>query len=100
AAGFDYFFGIPASLDMPPYVFVENDAPTEPPSATIAASEMRRKGGGGFWRAGAIAPGFKHVDVLPRLADKAVAYLGKQAAGRPFFLLPGADRAAHAVDAD
>jgi arylsulfatase A-like enzyme len=23
--GFDYFFGIPASLDMPPYTFVEND---------------------------------------------------------------------------
>ena len=25
AVGFDYFFGIPASLDMPPYVYVEND---------------------------------------------------------------------------
>jgi len=46
--GFDYFFGIPASLDMPPYVFVENDRVTEAPSAMIGDSEMRRKGGDGF----------------------------------------------------
>jgi len=47
---------------------------------------MRRKGGGGFWRAGAVAPGFRHVDVLPTLADRAVALLRKQTAGKPFFL--------------
>ncbi len=86
AVGFDYFFGIPASLDMPPYVFLENDAVTEAPTATIAASAMRRYGGNGFWRAGAIAPGFRHQDVLPRLADKAVELLGKQTRGKPFFL--------------
>ncbi len=32
--GFDYFFGILASLDMPPYVFVENDHFTRVPGAT------------------------------------------------------------------
>ena len=84
--GFDYFFGIPASLDMPPYVFVENDKVTEAPTGTIAASEMRRKGGDGFWRAGPIAPGFKHIDVLPRTADKAVEFIGKQTPDKPFFL--------------
>jgi arylsulfatase A-like enzyme len=84
--GFDSFFGIPASLDMPPYVFFENDRVTEAPSATIEASTMRRNGGKGFWRAGAIAPHFKHIDVLPRIRDKAVAFLGKQAADKPFFL--------------
>jgi arylsulfatase A len=86
AVGFDTFFGIPASLDMPPYVFVENEAVTEAPTATIAASEMRRKGGGGFWRAGAIAPGFRHVDVLPQLTDRAVAHIQKQSPEKPFFL--------------
>jgi arylsulfatase A-like enzyme len=86
AVGFDSFFGIPASLDMPPYVFVENEAVTQAPTATVAASEMRRRGGGGFWRAGAIAPGFRHADVLPTLTDRAVAYLKKQSAGKPFFL--------------
>ena len=86
AVGFDYFFGIPASLDMPPYVFVENERVTAAPTATIEASEMRRKGGNGFWRAGAIAPGFKHVDVLPKLTEQAVGFLQKQTQDKPFFL--------------
>ncbi len=88
-AGFDYFFGIPASLDMPPYLFVENDRPVEAPTAQIEGSEMRRKGGGGFWRGGAIAPGFRHADVLPKITEKAVGFIEKQAQaapGRPFFL--------------
>jgi arylsulfatase A-like enzyme len=85
-AGFDYFFGIPASLDMEPYVYVENDRVLAPPTGHIAASAMRRNGGGGFWRAGAIAPGFRHIDVLPRITDKAVEFLGRQSADRPFFL--------------
>jgi arylsulfatase A-like enzyme len=84
--GFDYFFGIPASLDMPPYVFVENEGVTEAPTGMIEASQMRRKGGNGFWRAGAIAPHFKHVDVLPKLTDKAVEFFQKQSAAKPFFL--------------
>ncbi len=86
AAGFDYFFGIPASLDMPPYVFVENERVVEPASEQAVASEHRRRGGGGYWRAGAIAPGFKHGDVLPRLTEKAVAFVERQSAARPFFL--------------
>jgi arylsulfatase A-like enzyme len=86
AAGFDEFFGIPASLDMPPYLFFENERVVEAPSASIAASEMRRKGGGGFWRAGAIAPTFKHEAVLPALTEKAVAFIEQQSAENPFFL--------------
>lgn len=86
AVGFDYFFGIPASLDMPPYVFVENARVTEPLTATTPASAMRRLGGNGFWRAGAIAPHFKHVDVLPVLTAKAVGFLQKQSKEKPFFL--------------
>jgi arylsulfatase A-like enzyme len=88
SAGFDYFFGIPASLDMPPYVFVENETPAIAPTETIAASEMRRKGGNGFWRGGAIAPGFRHVDVLPTITEKAVGFVRNHAADpkTPFFL--------------
>ncbi|MCI0461369.1 MAG: arylsulfatase [Gemmataceae bacterium] len=87
--GFDYFFGIPSSLDFPPYVFVENDRAVEEPTKQIAASKSRREGGEGFWRAGAIAPSFKHRDVLPKLTEKAVGFIQKQAkesAGKPFFL--------------
>ena len=32
--GFDHFFGIPASLDMPPYTFVEDDRVSRPSTAT------------------------------------------------------------------
>jgi arylsulfatase A len=84
--GFDYFFGIPASLDMPPYVFVENSAATAAPTAATPASEMRRNGGNGYWRAGAIAPGFTHEGVLPALAEKAVSFISKQSPAKPFLL--------------
>jgi arylsulfatase A-like enzyme len=85
-AGFDYFFGIPSSLDFPPYVFVENDHATAAPSEQVAASKSQREGGGGFWREGAITPGFKHSDVLPTLTQKASAWLQKQKSDQPFFL--------------
>ena len=86
AVGFDEAFVLPASLDMPPYVFVEDDHPTLAPSETIAASGMRRHGGRGFWREGAIAPGFRHIDTLPTLADRAVQFIERQDASTPFFL--------------
>ena len=88
-AGFDYFFGIPASLDMEPYLYVENDRAVEQPAEQIQASKPQRQGGTGFWRAGPIAPGFKHVEVLPMVTKKAVGYLERQtidSPGKPFFL--------------
>lgn len=84
ALGFDYFFGIPASLDMPPYVFIENERVTEAPTETI---EERVKPL--YWRGGAIAPGFKHEDVHPTLTTKAVEVIEKHTAandGKPLFL--------------
>ncbi|MCE9610667.1 MAG: arylsulfatase [Chthoniobacter sp.] len=74
--GFDYFFGISASLDMPPYAFIENDRYTEAPTATKQ-----------WIRKGPAAPGFEAVDVLPTLTRKAVEYIGRRAAEKqPFFL--------------
>ncbi len=77
--GFDYFFGISASLDMPPYAFIENDRYTEAPTAQKT-----------WIRKGAAAPGFEAVDVLPALMRKAVEIIGQRAAaakvGQPFFL--------------
>jgi arylsulfatase A-like enzyme len=87
--GFDEFFGIPASLDMPPYVFVENDHPVEMPTATIGDSGDTKHARGPFWRGGAIAPSFRHADVLPRITERAVAFLDRQAKSeshKPFFL--------------
>jgi arylsulfatase A-like enzyme len=87
--GFDEFLGIPASLDMPPYLFVDNDHPVEMPTAKIGGSGDSKYARGPFWRAGAIAPSFHHADVLPRITERAVAFLGNQAKSggrKPFFL--------------
>ena len=83
--GFDYYFGIPASLDMPPYVYFENDHLVEPPTVADAGSDSPR---GVFWRAGLRAEHFDIPHVLPTLTDKAVAVLHERAAhpGQPFFL--------------
>ena len=86
AAGFDYFFGIPSSLDYAPYVFVVNTGLEAQPTEWIEQSAHRRQGGGGFWRAGNIAPGFRHADVLPKTTEKAVAFIQDHAANGPFFL--------------
>lgn len=82
--GFDYFFGIPASLDMAPYCYVENDRPTMPPTDTVKGSPSPA-----FWRGGGIATDFKHIEVNPTLTQKTVEFIDK-AAGQspetPFFV--------------
>lgn len=84
--GFDYYFGIPASLDMPPYLYFENERVVEK-----AAGQTPGSGGGStrgpFWRAGAIAPGFDIGEVMPVLTNKAVSIVRERArAAAPFFL--------------
>jgi arylsulfatase A len=84
AMGFDYSFGIPASLDMDPYVYVENDRVVEGATETI---EVQR--GMGFYRGGPIAPSFTHIGVLPTLTDKAVGCIDQHAAthaDKPLFM--------------
>lgn len=81
AHGFDTFFGISASLDMPPYVWLQNDRVPNPPSHTIPGQK-----GLAMWRSGPISDDFRHVDVLPRLTSEAVSYLRGQHGGKPFFL--------------
>ncbi len=82
AVGFDTFFGISASLDMPPYVYIENDRVTAQPDRIVPES-----GGKEMWRAGPIGPDFEHREVLPLLTRKAVAYIDEQAnADAPFYL--------------
>ncbi len=82
--GFDYFYGIPASLDMVPYCYIENDQVVEPPTQEIEEGDPAEDG---WWRPGPIAPGFSHIDTLPHLTGKAVDYINSQAeSDTPFFL--------------
>ncbi len=79
--GFDYFFGISASLDMHPHVYLENDRVTRVPTKIVPES-----GGKKFWRQGPIADDFQHVEVLDKLTEKAVEYIESQHGDPPFFL--------------
>jgi arylsulfatase A-like enzyme len=81
AVGFDYYYGISASLDMPPYVYVHNDRFVAVPTTTRT-----------YIRKGLATEDFQAVEVLPTLTAKAVQYIderAKAAAGgddKPFFL--------------
>ena len=89
SVGFDYYFGISASLDMVPYTFIENDRVTKLPTATKKFPMMHGRAKG-FTREGPAAPDFEAVDVLPTLTRKAVEHIAARAAdakaGKPFFL--------------
>jgi len=74
--GFDYFYGTTASLDMPPYVWIENDRFTEPGTKI---NDMCRPGPQG--------ESFVFSEVLPTITKKSVAWIRKQAeTEKPFFL--------------
>jgi arylsulfatase A-like enzyme len=81
--GFDYSFCIPASLDMPPYVYVENDRVTAAPNRTIEGQDGKR-----LFRTGVIGEDFRHIEVLPKFTEKAVSYLNDRGKKKdtPFFL--------------
>jgi arylsulfatase A len=84
ALGFDYFFGITASLDIPPYVYIENDRPTTIPiKFSLNNSEYS------WWRKGLTGDDFVHEQVLPLLTEKAVDFINKHQESKPdepFFL--------------
>jgi len=79
AVGFDYYYGISASLDMPPYVYIENDHCQGVP--TVEKTWIRK---------GPAHRDFEAIDVLPTLNSRAIRYIDQQASqakqGRPFFL--------------
>ncbi len=80
--GFDYSFCIPASLDMPPYAYVENGFCTAIPKDTC----IGRKGIELF-RAGIIAPDFQPEEVLGKFTEKALNFINQNAKKeKPFFL--------------
>jgi arylsulfatase A-like enzyme len=76
--GFDSFFGMHASLDLPPYFFIRGRRVVMPPTEDVPASSST--GGlegwnniqGAFWRAGKIAPDLELDQVTPRFFQEAV----------------------------
>jgi arylsulfatase A len=81
--GFDGYFGIAGSLDMPPYAFLENRHVVGPMGS--AAPEVKTL----FLNQapGAAAQGFELADVLPALTRHAVDFIRSRSGQRkPFFL--------------
>ena len=75
--GFDSFFGIRASTDIPPYFYIRGDRAVDPPTGYIEASSSEGWSPiqGAFWREGGIAPGLELKDVLPRFTDEAIGVI-------------------------
>ncbi|MCX6549984.1 MAG: arylsulfatase [Acidobacteria bacterium] len=87
--GFDSFFGIRASTDIPPYFYIRGDRAVTPPRGRIDANQSAGWSPiqGAFWRAGGIAPDLRLSDVLPRLTDEAISVIEKRrGAGTPLML--------------
>ena len=76
AVGFDKYWGISGSLDMPPYIWIENDR--------FVGECTTRKA---FPRKGPAHKDFEPIDVLPTLTERAVSSIAEEAkTGQPFFI--------------
>lgn len=89
SVGFDYYYGIAASLDMVPYTYLENDRVTRLPTEDRSFAMMHGRTAG-TTRKGPTAPGFDADDVLPELTKKAIEYVRSRSTaakkGEPFCL--------------
>ena len=72
--GFDYYYVFCGSLDMAPYVYIENDMPTSLPDR-----ETVNEGKYSWWRKGPTGADFVHEQVLPNLVDRACSYIKEKA---------------------
>ncbi|MEO2020330.1 MAG: arylsulfatase [Pirellulaceae bacterium] len=90
--GFDSFFGMHASLDIPPYFYIKDRTPVMPPTekvednSSVGGKENWNNIQGAFWRAGDVAPDFKHTEVTPRFANEAVKVIESHDGKKPLFL--------------
>ena len=80
--GFDYSYGISGSLDMAPYVYVEDGRVTgQPDTMTVDTGKYT------WWRGGPTGVDFDHEEVTPNLFRRSIAYIEEQAKSEdPFFL--------------
>lgn len=81
--GFDFYFGISASLNMSPFCFLRNDRPVVIPNLKHerVATEFLSVD------EGVRSPDFTIAGVMPRVAGEAVNWIEEQAKGdKPFFL--------------
>ncbi|MCJ7550037.1 MAG: sulfatase-like hydrolase/transferase, partial [Anaerolineae bacterium] len=73
--GFDYFFGIAGSLDMPPYCFIENDRTVGIPNVEKSPYNPQQK-------AGFMTPGWRDEECDPTFVKKAVGFIEEAVSAR------------------
>ena len=84
--GFDYSYILPASLDIAPYVYIENGRVNSPVNTHVPDWHDDRAHGM-WYRHGDKADNFEHAACLPHFTQKAVDYITSAAQGnKPFFL--------------
>lgn len=82
--GFEYSYIIPSSLDIPPYLYLENGKPSSREIVEITGNDEPR---GVFWRTGKGSQDFKLKETLDHLVGKAQEFLvGHRKSPEPFFL--------------
>lgn len=77
--GFDYFYGISSSLDMPPYVYIENS------KLTMEPTKITKGKGKEFWREGPTADDFNHEEVFPNMTNRVIKFINENKE-EPFFI--------------
>jgi arylsulfatase A len=80
--GFDYFFGIAGSLDMPPYCFIENDR-------TVGIPDVEKSPYNPQQKKGYMTSGWRDDEVDINFAKKAVDFIDSHCESQPdmpFFL--------------
>lgn len=82
--GFDYHFGVPCNHGDITGVFVEDDGVSGLRSTKLTPHGKSDAGGKPFM--GLDAPQRQDEDVMATLTDKATEWIGKQEAGKPFFV--------------
>lgn len=79
--GFDYFYGISASLDFPPYVYIENDHFTQVPTQIQAQQDFPR-----YLRKGDKAENFDFETAWENLLNKAENIIDDRPDEKPMFM--------------
>lgn len=87
--GFDYYYGMPASLDQPPFVRMENDRVLFVPDHTIGDHGVTHADPEQFDMVefGPAEPGFDPINIVPEMDNKVLSLIEEYAAeDQPFFL--------------
>ena len=89
AKGFDYFFGTAASLDQPPYVFIENDLPLCHPTKVLGDEDCNHTFPDSMFKGekGPAAEDFEFETAVPRCDAKVLELIDQYAnQEKPFFI--------------